>query len=505
MRSKSSILTFLSGEFSTAVVIGIAVITTPLLLHWLGDERYGAFEAATDWFGYVALLELGVDGALRPLLARAWTSRDNQKVETLIASGIQAYSMLAGLMMIAGSFLALIIPRLVSVSAETTSDLRLGCFLAVFGLVTVPLAPFRSLIEAEQKGYLVNAGLLVQSLVITGSSLLLARAGFGIKGQFLAVLVGTGGFSVFVSCAGLRELSSGWSRRFQQIRQSPEWASIWILNRPTLAFNICRQVGLLTDNILIAACLSPAMVVPFFITQRLAALAQRELQGIGNASWVALAELHAQHQIETFNRRVTELTRLVAILAVAALVPIVIYNHSFVALWVGDRCYGGNALTIVAGLNAFLLAIFSLWGWCISGTGQIALMVPGVVVQTIINLTLSVILTIKFGLIGPVLGTLVGFVTISTWYLPCALHRLFSTSVLLLAKAVALPLVSAVPFALALWRLSMTFPPRGWVELGSEMSLAATFYLASWWLVGLSSDERRLWRQRAYSLVPKAA
>ncbi len=502
MGTKRSILTFLSGEFSTAVVIGIAVVATPLLLRWLGDERYGAFEAATDWFGYVALLELGVDGALRPLLARAWVSGDDRKIGALVAGGIEAYSVLALLMVVAGALLTLFIPHLLSVSAGTVrEDLRIGCLVGVAGLLTVPLSPFRALFEVEQKGYLINAGLLAQSLIITGCSLLLAWFRWGITGQFVAVFLGTGAFSVFISGAGVRELGSRWWQHFQQVRQSAEWATIWKLNRPTLTFNVCRQVGLLTDNIMIAALMSPAMVVPFYITQRLAALAQRELQGIGNASWVALAELHAQHRIDIFNHRVVELTRLVAILAVSTLVPIVVYNHHFVRLWVGPRCYGGDALTTIVGINAFLLAIFSLWGWCISGTGQVAQLVPGTAVQTIINLALSLFLTLKFGLIGPVFGTLAGFLTVSSWYLPCLLNRLFATSVVALAKAALLPLGSAVPFGVILWQLASTFPPLGWIELAGEMSLSGAAYLAAWWLIGLNSVERALWRRRAYALA----
>jgi O-antigen/teichoic acid export membrane protein len=503
VRSKRSILTFLSGELSTAMIVGVSVVATPLLLRWLGDERYGAFEAAVDWFGYVALLELGIDGALRPLLARASAGGTKNERGRLIAGGIEAYSMLAGLMVVAGIGLTLMMPRLLSVSTSAVKDLRFGCLVGVAGLLTIPLSPFRALLEAEQKGYFINAALLGQSLIITVCSLLFAWARWGIKGQFAAVFFGTCAFSVFIGRAGVRALGSRWCQHFRGVRQSLEWSMIWNLNRPTLTFNVCRQVGQLTDNIIVAALISPAMVVPFLITQRLAALAQRELQGIGNASWVALAELHAQRQMDIFNDRMVELTRLVAILSIGGLVPIIVYNRHFVTLWVGARCYGGDALTVVAGVNAFLLAIFSLWGWSIGGTGQVAEVVPGTIVQTVINLALSLILTFMFGTIGPVLGTLAGFLTVSSWYLPRLLRRLFDTSVSALIRAALLPLISGVPFGIMLWWLSNAFPPVGWIEMASEMSFSAGFYLASWWLMGLTSVERQLWRQRAYSLAPK--
>jgi O-antigen/teichoic acid export membrane protein len=502
VRTRRSILTFLSGGLSSAVILGVGFMATPLLLRWLGDERYGAFEAATDWFGYIALLELGVGGALRPLLALAWARRDKRELEILMAAGFRAYFFLTALMVSAGAALTMLIPRLLRLNAASVWDLRMGCLVGVGGLLVFPLAPFRALLEAEQKGYLINAALLVQSFLITACSLLLAWIGWGITGQFVGVFIGACAFNVAVSWAGARETGGLLLRHLRDVTLTAEWKAIWKLNWPTFAFNTCGQVGLVTDNIIIGALMSPALVVPFLITQRLAVLSQRQLQGIGNASWAALAELHEQGRREIFNQRLVELTKLVAIIAIAVLVPIVSYNRYFVMLWVGAARYGGGTLTLISAINAFLLAIFSLWGWCINGTGRVAEIMPGMIAQTVINLFLSLVLTLKFGLIGPVLGTLAGFVAVSSWYLPWLLHHLFQTSPWELTTAALLPMVSAIPLGVAVWWLSGVLPPRGWIELASEMLLAALLYLGSWWLIGLSAVEKDLWWRRAQALVP---
>ncbi len=408
-------------------------------------------------------------------------------------------------MVVAGMTLTVFIPRVLPVKPTLVRDLRFGCLFGVVGLLTMPMFPFRALLEAQQKGYLINSALLAQSLVITIASLLMARWRWGIAGQFAATLIGTCAFSAWVCYTGIRRLTGIWWQNFKHVRQSFEWKSIWNLNWPTLTYNTCGQVGLLTDNIIIAALLSPALVVPFFITQRLAALLQRELQGIGNASWVALTELYARGQTAGFNSGLIELTKLVAILAVAALVPIVAYNRYFVTMWVGERRYGGDLLTALAGLNAFLLALVSLWCWCIAGTGHVVEMVPGMLAQTVLNLALSLVFTIKFGLIGPVLGTLTALVLVSTWYIPMLLRRLFNISLMDLATAALVPVASAAPFSGVIWLMSRALPPRGWCEMSSEMILAALGYLVSWWIVGLSSVERHRWWQRMQALVPEGA
>ncbi len=503
MRVRRSIGTFVTEQASTLVILLVALVATPLLLGWLGDERYGAVEAAAEWLGYVGLLEFGIGGALLPLMARAAAQRDQGQVLALVAAGIRAYLFAVALMAAAVVVLIAAIATLLPVSPGLRFDLQAGCAVGGMAVLLLPLSVFRVLLEAEQRGYIVNSALLVQSLSVTAFSLLLAWAKWGITGQFLAVLLGGVIFyAIIVSRqrAAFREMRQALTRR---IRESDQWKQIKDLNWPTFVFNLCGRIGLVTDNIIVGGLLSPAMVVPFFLTQQLPVLARRQLQGIGNASWAGLAELHVQGESEVFNQRLIELTRLIAVLAVAALAPIVVFDRKFIGLWVGGARYAGDTLVVIAAINAFLLAIFSLWGWCINGIGQVRMIMPGLVVQTAINFVFSIALTLKVGILGPVLGTTLGFVCVSSWYLPKLLHQCFATSPLDLARAAGWPIVSALPFAVLVWLMARSFPPRGWVDMAAEMSAAALAYLAAWWLVGLSRHEKDLWLQRINVLIPR--
>ncbi len=157
-------------------------------------------------------------------------------------------------------------------------------------------------------------------------------------------------------------------------------------------------MGLFTDNIIISYSLNPATVVPFLVTQRLATLAQSQIQGIGNATWAALADLHTQGEQENFNNRLIELTRLVAVMGTAFMIAIAIYNPSFIKLWVGQDRFGGDGITLLAVYNGFLQGLFSLWGWCFAGTGNQAKLVPITTLSAVINFIASIICTHFFGI-----------------------------------------------------------------------------------------------------------
>lgn len=487
------------------VITGL--LATPALLRWLGEEKFGAFRVALDWYGYLSILELGLSGALLALLAKAIGQNDLQAIRQTLAAALRAYLGAAVFMLIGGLGLASAITRLVPVSAANAPDLHRGSMVLLFGLAFVPLSPFRALVEARQRGYRINALLVLQSLLITVLALMLARAGWGITGQCLAVVIAGVAFRFAVMAQTVRDCPGIFA---MSIARAPAataaWRGLWNLNWPTLIFNVCGRVSLLTDNIIVAGLLGPAMVVPFFLTQRLATLAQRELQGIGNASWAALAELYARDELTTFNQRLVELTTLVTLLGVACLVPLAVHNHRFVALWVGPARYGGEALTIVASLNAILLAVFSLWGWCVSGTGQIGEMTGAMVIQTSINFTCSILLTRWFGMIGPPLGTLVSFLAVSMWYLPLLLRRLFGISLKELVGAVAMPLGLGLPYALMVWVLGRGGGPTGMLEMTVQIAALALVYLASCWLMVLKHPDRMRWANRMrMTLRPSSA
>ena len=76
------------------------------------------------------------------------------------------------------------------------ADLRRGWLIQLAAFLPLVLLPMRSVFEARQLGYVVNLLLIGQSLLVTGASLALARAGWGISGQAAAQLLGVWAFTL---------------------------------------------------------------------------------------------------------------------------------------------------------------------------------------------------------------------------------------------------------------------------------------------------------------------
>src|SRR5208337_4626312 len=155
-RTQRSIWTFLSQEFFTIVTLLVAMVSTPLILHWLGDERFGTFETVAEWAGYLALLEFGIGEAIQALLARACSNGDEGAVRQVLFAALRLYWRVALLMIAVGAAGTAVIAHLIPVGAHYVKDLRVAWLIGVLGSVLLPFSALRILAQVEQRGYWVN-------------------------------------------------------------------------------------------------------------------------------------------------------------------------------------------------------------------------------------------------------------------------------------------------------------------------------------------------------------
>jgi O-antigen/teichoic acid export membrane protein len=501
-RSARSAWNFLTTLIFSAVTMALALVVTPFLLRELGPARLGASRALMDWSAYLILLELGLNGALLPLLGRALAKEDRAEVKAVMSAGFRAYGLVTIPMAVGALVLAAAVTRLVKVEPSLQGDLRHASVLAALPLLLMPLSPLRALAEANQRGYVLSIFLILQSITVGVSGVLMARGGWGITGQVMAINFGALLFGILVMIDA-RRTARGLIPRNPLRGDAEQGARIWQLNTPTLINNICGRVGLLTDNIVIGSILSAPMIVPFLMTQRLGQIAQSQLQSVGSASWAGLAQLHARGEQDLFRERFLELNRLVTMLGLTVLTPIVAYNHAFVRLWLGEPSYAGVALTAIAAGNALIIAVGSLWGWLYGGTGRLMLIIPVSVLSAIVNLVVSVGFTWLMAardphraMWGPVLGTAVGMWCVNLPLMPFKLRKHFGIPPGRLLWALGGPLLLGVPYcALLLW-LAERRLPLGWVSLALDMACAGLLFGLVCWLVLLSSEDRRRWLLR---------
>ena len=136
----------------TVVLVGVALVTTPILTQHLGAEGYGVWIFVGSAIAYVQLLDLGFGGAVVSAVARLSAGGDEDGLERTLNS---SFFMLAGLGIVAFvmcGLAALFLPGAIHLRqpfAGTARDLLL--ILGIDVAVSIPMDTFGCGLVALQR------------------------------------------------------------------------------------------------------------------------------------------------------------------------------------------------------------------------------------------------------------------------------------------------------------------------------------------------------------------
>lgn len=146
----------------------IPFIYTPIMLRMLGQAEFGLYGIAGSVMGYIGLLNFGIGGSIVRYLSKYRALRDTQQERRVAGLFIKVYSVICGLILVAGGlFAANIEVYSRSLSAQETERLRILVILMTINTgIFLPFSVFSSVVLAHEK-YVFNT--LVSILVTVGS------------------------------------------------------------------------------------------------------------------------------------------------------------------------------------------------------------------------------------------------------------------------------------------------------------------------------------------------
>jgi len=493
-RAHRALATWASGLAASAVIALAGFLATPWLVRWLGDAPWGAWTVIGEWLGYLGLTQLAMGpGALTIFLLRARLQGEPTALTAIAKRGAQIYIFAAlGLTPVAIG-LSWWAPLWLHLPATLLTSLRWATAIASLGSIAIAFSVvFRGVLETVQRGYLVRGALLLQSLTITGLSLLWVWMGWGIVGMAAANVCG------LVAGAGMW---IWWARRWL-----PKWggtaaaplsaATLWTYNWPLLLAMLGNQVNQMTDNTVVGLRLGAGAVAAFALTQSLPLLASAQLTEIGAVSWAALGELR-QRDPKAFGERVVELASTVLGVGAILMVTLGSFNRAFVDLWVGPRHFDGSLLTWATVASVVVFSWLCFFGWLIDTQGDSRKRVMASSIGSAINLGLSLFLVGKLGVAGVALGTVIAYLLTDAWFLPRIAIRHYQVPRTALLRAVGAALLRAALWA-GVWLEATRYltPAASWAGLILELALAGGLAAAYCWAWMLRPADRQAWRQR---------
>ena len=479
-RSQKSLKNLISSVGLNLITILASFLATPFILNMLGDVRFGLYRTIFEWIGFSSILSVSYLSFSSQMLAR-------QKNESIALQGdIKAHfsfglQILLMLLPLAAIFI-FISPYILRSPQDLITETRWSSLLGCIGLIFIPFLVIQALLEAQNRSYLVNAAMTAQRVSVIFFSVLGAMMFKNIESQFLALLLGQLLFFIIIyRPANLKLGFSKFSR------------SYWKKLTPFVKIDLAGKLGMSADTIIISLLMGPQDVTKFYLLIRLPTLLMGQLMSLGNSVWAGFSQVYKSGgDAKTLFLR---LTKAVAILACACSGSIFLFNSDFLALWLNQSYELNFGLNTLIAFNLYGISLISFFGWMLTAAQGEQEFAKASLLSAFANIAIGVCATFSFGLIGPVIGSAVGYCLIKMiWILRAVRQRIHVVWPKLL-EVVLLPLVFGMIYFCGIFslRTSFNFYSISWTQL-IVFGISTNFiYLFLCWFALLSREERKYW------------
>jgi O-antigen/teichoic acid export membrane protein len=427
-RTRNYLTGLLSGYVLAVGTSAVALWLTPFTLRFLDREQYAIYCLGSDVLIWLGLLDVGVTAGLTVQAAQLTGRPDLEQMNRLASTAFWAQMAVVAAVLLVGMGIAVAFPHLFAVRPSLQRHARVMCTLMVLNsAICLGTRTFSTLLVAHQQ-IAVNNGIQIGLFVLrVALTVVLLLYGSGIIALAIADLVSsivTGVVTVRQTFSSIPGLSiRGKSFSWMTLREI--WSPGMWLSLSSVGFIMKMNL----DKIVAARILSVADVTTFVLTGRLYTQANSLLAQVTNTARPALGQLMGQGALD---RAVQVYRRIFSASfgsAIIVLMSLWACNAAFVTRWVGPRNYGGCALDVALALNVLVYAMLLPNRALMTAAMQVKHQTLVGLVEGVLNLSLSVFLARRIGLVGVAASTALAAALTSLWIIPYLAARTAGRSV----------------------------------------------------------------------------
>lgn len=483
-----------------AVSAAIAFLLSPVIIHGLGDARYGVWSLVADLIGYYGMLDVGIGGAVSHYVARYLGTSDRQGVRETLSTALAALAVIALVVIAAGCGLIFAFPHIFDTRGVNLTEIRIALTIMTLTIgLSFPMAIFNSSLVGHRRMDVVNINEVSIRILVATASWIVIKTGAGMIG--LAAVVASGRTLSWVACIFWSKrvgapFPSRWFFKYAHLRELLSYGS------KNALINFAMLINYRTDSFVIGIFLGVKWITFFSIGSTLVQYCTDAILAVTRAFTPHLTHEDSRGDGEQLSRLYLLGVRLAGLLATAAAAYLLVFGKDFIRLWLGEAyvsgplTYRSDVVMMVLLCASFPRLLQSIsWQLLLATRNQSYLMCL-IVGEAVVNLGLSVVLVHWYGLLGVALGTMIPVVISQAGLLPAYVLRTYHISLAEYGiRGLGRPfLCGGIIFVLAKWMVAAC-PPASWSTFFTEVAVAVLSGLGVIVALGLKTDERqKIWR-----------
>ena len=395
----------------------IGFIATPIVISYLGKEHYGIWIIIGNVLGYVGLMDFGITGAITTLVAKNNNEKNSHKINGLVNNAFFLQLGILILIICIGSILSFFVPSFFAVDPNDHNLVFKTFLFAIIGYaISFPPKSFKGLIKGRQYISLLAWLEFANVALITLLNISLLYLGFGL----LAMPIG----AIVIRLLSYFPFFYFAKRAFPELKLSfklfDRKEAFSILNVSALWFIGTTSAIIIysTDNIVIGKFISIELVAAYYVTYRLSEFLRDRLYMISKTALPGFGQLLGQGDFKKMQNLYLRSQRIIIGLTIPISFLIVLFNYDFVSLWVGADLFAGQEITIAFAFLLFIMVFYQSSSVVLSSGLQLKAIAWSRGIEASLNLFLSIIGALKFGLFGVIGATIISNLLTSFWYIP---------------------------------------------------------------------------------------
>jgi O-antigen/teichoic acid export membrane protein len=415
-------LTTISGLAVRAVGTVAGLVTVPMVLGYLGKERFGLWSTITTLVAWVGLFDLGIASGLVNCIARAHGRDDHEEAARYVSTALVALFSIAAVLALTVFTLSGVVPWSALLAARGAVDdetvrWSVVAALAVFA-AGLPLSITSQIYAGYQRGYLANVFAIAGTLLGFAALLAVLHLDAGMP----ALVVAFGANALVASGLGLwfaMWVAMPWLRPRRAAVRRDALRAVMARSLPMFLFQIGALLVNETQSVILAHRCNLATVADYSLLIRLYLIAIGMIQ-LSTASFVpTFREAIERGERAWMRASFGHFVRARVGLAFAAGAALVIGGNPLLRLWLRREDVAFPVETWLA-LGVMMVAVT----WASSHSDLLAITdrLWGLVALVFVNAAVTVALTYWLAPRLQVLGVVLASAAVSTlvysWLLP---------------------------------------------------------------------------------------
>lgn len=416
MSFKSILEKFKNNELSKSVLLNvllkpigmiISFLYTPLLLNYLGDEKYGVWVTVLSIVNWVAYFDAGIGNGLRNKLSSEIATKRFNEAKKSISTAYIVMFVLVSVFYIAG----IVIGSLLNWNVLLNTDLKINNVLFIsftFVCINFYLSLYTNGYFAIQKSEAVAlSGLIVQALNLLGVLLFMFS---NINESLLSISYLFGITSIFTSILFSLVL---WEK-YKYLR-----VDVHLYDRSSLK-DICSlgfkfffvQIAALilftTDSLIISYLFNPTFVTPYNTVFKAFGIVQSLFVAFLTPYWSRFTVAKVNKEYDWMKKTISKIKRLWVVCSILLIMLVPIFP--FISdVWLKKQLIYDKGLVLSMAIYYILLIYSSIYSTALNGLGNINVQLVCSIIAAIINIPLSVFFAkgCGMGTTGVCLGTII--------------------------------------------------------------------------------------------------